>query len=462
MAVSARKLPPGPKGYPLLGNMLGYARDPLGFLRRCSREYGDVVRLRFPGTLAYLLTHPDHVEQVLVKNNRNFIKDRYTRTELSVLGNGLLINEGHSWRRQRRLAQPAFHRRRVEAYGETMVGFAERLLEGWQDGEIRDVHREMMRLTLEIVAKTLLDADIAREAEGVGEALGEIMNYFSDEGSGSFLRMLPESVPIPAKLRYRRAVRRLDGIIYSIIDERRRSGADTGDLLSMLLHAEDEDGNRMDPKQLRDEVMTVVLAGHETTAIALSWTFYLLGENPDIEAKLTAELEEVLDRRAPSVRDLPRLRYADAVIKESMRLYPPAWAIGREALADCEIGGYHVPTKTQMFISQHVTHRDPRFFDDPDAFDPSRWHDGRTEDLPAYAYFPFGGGPRLCIGTNFARMEAVLLLATVAREFRLEPVTGDPPVPQPSITLRPRGGITMRLSKRRAARHREPVERSER
>ena len=355
--MSTLKLPPGPKGRPVLGNMLGYARDPLGFLTRCSREHGDVVRLRFPGTLAYLISHPDDVEQVLVKNSRNFIKDKYTREQLSVLGNGLLINEGDFWRRQRRLAQPAFHRRRVEAYGETMVAFTERMLEGWQDGEVRNVHTEMMRLTLEIVAKTLLDADIAGEAEGVGEALGQIMDYFSDQGSGSFLRLLPESVPTPANVRYRRAVRRLDGIIYSIIEERRRSGADTGDLLSMLLHAEDEDGNRMDPKQLRDEVMTVVLAGHETTAIALSWTFYLLGENPETERNLTAELEEVLDGRAATVRDLPRLRYADAVIKESMRLYPPAWAIGREALGDCEIGGYHVPTKTQMFISQYVTDR---------------------------------------------------------------------------------------------------------
>jgi cytochrome P450 len=446
--LSTLKLPPGPKGRPVLGNMLGYARDPLGFLTRCSREHGDVVRLRFPGTLAYLITHPDDVEQVLVKNNRNFIKDRYTREELSVLGNGLLINEGDFWRRQRRLAQPAFHRQRVEAYGETMVAFTERMLDDWQDGEVRNVHAEMMRLTLEIVAKTLLDADIAGEAEGVGEALGQIMDYFSDQGSGSFLRLLPESVPTPANVRYRRAVRRLDGIIYSIIEERRRSGADTGDLLSMLLHAEDEDGNRMDPKQLRDEVMTVVLAGHETTAIALSWTFYLLGENPETERNLTAELEEVLDGRAATIRDLPRLRYAGAVIKESMRLYPPAWAIGREALGDCEIGGYHVPTKTQMFISQYVTHRNPRFFDRPDDFDPSRWYDGRTDHLPPYAYFPFGGGPRMCIGSNFARMEAVLLLATIAREFRLEPVTGGPPVPQPSITLRPRGGIRMKLSKR--------------
>ena len=318
-------LPPGPAGRPMVGNLLDYSRDPLGFLTRCSREYGDVARLRFPGPPAYLISHPDHIEHVLVKNNRNFIKDRYTRAELRILGNGLLVNEGDFWRRQRRLAQPAFHRRRVEAYGETMVSYTDRMTGGWRHGEARDVHREMMRLTLEIVTKTLIDAALSSEAEGVGESLGVIMDRSSDQGSGVFWRMIPESIPTPGNVRYRRATRRLDGIIHAIVAERRQSGADTGDLLSMLLHAEDEDGNRMSDRQLRDEVMTIILAGHETTAIALSWTWYLLGNHPEAEAKLTAELEEVLDGRAPTVEDLPRLPYADAVIKESMRLYPPAW-----------------------------------------------------------------------------------------------------------------------------------------
>lgn len=432
----------------MVGNLLDYSRDPLGFLTRCSREYGDVVRLRFPGPLAYLISHPDHIEQVLVKNNRNFIKDRYTRGELRILGNGLLVNEGDFWRRQRRLAQPAFHRRRVEAYGETMVSYTDRMLDGWRPGETRDVHREMMHLTLQIVAKTLIDADIKDEAEGVGESLGVIMDHSSDQGNGVFLRMIPESVPTPGNVRYRRATRRLDDIIHAIVDGRRQSGADTGDLLSMLLHAEDEDGNRMSDGQLRDEVMTIILAGHETTAIALSWTWYLLGKHPEVEAKLAAELEEVLEGRTPAVHDLPRLRYVDAVIKESMRLYPPAWAVGREAVEDCVIGGYHVPAGTQMFISQYVTQRDPRHFDDPETFDPERWQDGRTDELPAYAYFPFGGGPRLCIGREFARMEAALLLAAVSRRFSLDPVKGHTPLPQPSITLRPEGGVLTTFKER--------------
>ena len=432
----------------MVGNLLAYSRDPLGFLSRCSREYGDVVRLGFPGPPAYLISHPDGVEYVLVKNNKNFVRDRYTRAELSILGNGLLVNEGDSWRRQRRLAQPAFHRRRVEAFGETMVAFTERMLDRWRSGEVRDVHEEAMRLTLEIVAKTLFDADISGEAEGVGRSLRVIMAHSSDQGSNVFLRMLPDSLPTPGNLAYRRAIRRLDGIIDALVEDRRRSGADTGDLLSMLLHAEDEDGRGMSDKQLRDEAMTIILAGHETTAIALSWTWYLLGTHPEVEARLSAELGEVLGGRAPTIEDLPRLRYADAVIKESMRLYPPAWAVGREALADCEIGGFHVPAGTQLFISQYVIQRDGRFFEDPEVFDPERWTDGRTEDLPQYAYFPFGGGPRLCIGNGFAKMEAALLLATVAQRFRLEPISGGPPVAQPSITLRPRDGIRTRLHER--------------
>ncbi len=417
-AALARNLPPGPKRRPVVGNLLAYSRDPLGFLTRCAREYGDVVRLGFPGPPAYLISQPEHVEYVLVKNNRNFVRDRYTRAELRILGNGLLVNEGDSWRRQRRLAQPAFHR------------------------------AEMMRLTLEIVAKTLFDADISREAEGVGRSMGVIMARSSDQGNNVFLRMLPDSLPTPGNLAYRRATRRLDGLIHALVEERRRSGVDAGDLLSMLLRAEDEDGGGMSDEQLRDEAMTIILAGHETTAIALSWTWYLLGTHPEVEARLSAELEEVLGGRAPTVEDLPRLRYADAVIKESMRLYPPAWAVGREALEDCEIGGYHVPAGTQMFISQYVIQRDGRFFDGPETFDPDRWRDGSTEDLPPYAYFPFGGGPRLCIGSGFAKMEAVLLLATVAQRFRLEPVSERPPVPQPSITLRPRDGIRARLHER--------------
>lgn len=442
------KLPPGPKGRPVVGNLLDYSRDPLGFLSRCAREYGDVVRLNFPGPPAYLLSNPEHIEQVLVGNNRNFIKDRVTWGELSILGDGLLTSDGDFWRRQRRLAQPAFHRERIANYAETMVAYTERMLEGWRNGERRDTHHDMMRLTLEIVAKTLVDADIADEAEDVGEALGAVMAHFSDQGSGVFLRMLPDSIPTPSNLRYRRAQRQLEEFIYGIIDERRKSGRDTGDLLSMLLHARDEDGGRMSDEQLRDEVMTVIMAGHETTDIALSWTWRLLALHPEVEKKLHAELAEQLDGNAPTMGDLPHLPYTDAVLKESMRLYPPAWAIGREAIEDCEIGGYHVSAETQLFISQYVVHRLPHTFEDPENFDPDRWTNGLEKRIPKYAYFPFGGGPRLCIGQSFAKMEAALLLATIAQRFRLKLSGEQRTTPQPSITLRPKNGVQVVLEER--------------
>lgn len=440
-------LPPGPRGRPLTGNLLDYTRDHLAFLTRCAREYGDVVRLRFVNVPVYLLNHPEHVEYVLVKNNRNFIKSRGERISLGFLGNGLLTSEGSLWRRQRRLAQPAFHRERTSAYGEVMVECTGRMISGWRDGETQEVHRDMMRLTLEIVARTLFGVPLtSAEFEEVGDALTTIAQRFT--GRGGVFFQLPEKVPTPGNLRFRRAIRRLDALIYGIIHDRRASGGDAGDLLSMLLAVRDEEtGEGMTDRQLRDEAMTVFLAGHETTANALSWTWHLLSRHPEVESRLQEELDEVLAGRPPTADDLPRLRYTDIVVKESMRLYPPAWAFGRETLADCEIGGYHVPSGTQLIMSQWVMHRDPRYYEEPDKFRPERWGDGSTERLPKYAYFPFGGGPRLCIGQSFAKMEAVLLLATVAQQFRLRAAPGERIAPQPSITLRPRNGMRMVLEK---------------
>ena len=415
--------PPSPEDTYLVGNLLEYTRDPLLFLTRCSREYGDVVRLRFPGPPVYLLNGPDHVEQVLAKNNRNFVKGRYFRQELGFLGRGLLTSEGEFWRRQRRLSQPAFHRRRIDSYGEVVVSYTQRMLQRWRGGEERDVHEEMMRLLLEVVAKVLFDAEIER-AEDVGRALGRVARRFDEQGSAKLLRFLFGPLPTPTDLRFRRAVGQLDEIIYGIIDERRASGRDAGDLLSMLLRTRDEGGERMSDRQLRDEAITILLAGHETNALALSWTWYLLSQNPGAEAKLLEELREVLGERAPTVEDLPRLRYTQMVLKESMRLYPPAWSISREAKGECEIGGYRVPAGTQLFIAQWVLHRDPRHFDDPEAFVSKRWGEGYAEQIPKYAYLPFGAGPRLCIGSSFAVMEATLLLATIAKRFRLELTSG--------------------------------------
>ena len=285
-----------------------------------------------------------------------------------------------------------------------------------------------------------------REFEKVGGTLATISQRFT--GRGGVFFQVPEKVPTPGNLRFRRAVRRLDNLIYGIINDRRASGEDAGDLLSMLLAVRDEEtGEGMTDRQLRDEAMTVFLAGHETTANALSWTWHLLSGHLEVESRLQEELREVLAGRPPTVRDLPRLRYTDMVVKESMRLYPPAWAFGREALADCEIGGYHVPAGTQLIMSQWVMHRDPRYYEEPGKFRPERWEDGSAEGLPKYAYFPFGGGPRLCIGQSFAKMEAVLLLATIARQFRIHCAPTERIVPQPSITLRPKNGMRIVFEK---------------
>jgi cytochrome P450 len=395
-----------------------------------------------------LLNGTDHVEHVLVKNNRNFMKGRYFRQELSFLGRGLLTSEGEFWRRQRRLSQPAFHRKRINAYGEVVVSYAERMLKRWREEETRDVHQEMMRLLLEVVAKVLFDAEIDR-AEEVGKALGRVAKRFDEQGSAKLLRLLLGPLPTPTDLRFRRAVEQLDELIYAIIDECRTCAKDTGDLLSMLLCARDEEGERMSDKQLRDEAMTILLAGHETNALALSWSWYLLSQHPEVEAKLLDELREVLGDRAPTVEDLPRLRYTQMVLKESMRLYPPAWILGRRALEDYEVGGYSIPRDSLVILSPYVMHRDPRFFPDPERFDPERFTPEARAARPQFSYFPFGGGPRRCVGEGFAWMEAVLMLAALARRWRLRLAPGADVRTEPRITLRPgKGGLPMRTEAR--------------
>lgn len=446
--MAAAVIPHGPKGHLLLGNMPEFNRDPLEFLARCAREYGDVVRTRFLYVTAYFLNNPDHIEYVLATNNRNFIKSRSLRSPFfhRLVGNGLVTSESDFWRRQRRLAQPAFHRDRVNAYSEVMVNYTERMLGAWREGEVRDIHREMMRLTMEIVVRTLFNADVSGDADQVGATLQLMVKPFASQATLQWI--LDNRLPTPGHRRFFSAVQSIDEIVYRIIGQRRASGQDQGDLLSMLLQAQDEDGSRMTDKQLRDEVMTLFLAGHETTALALSWAWYLLAKHPQVEAKLAAELEEVLGGRAPTAADLPRLRYTEMILKESMRLYPPAYGVGREALKDCEIGGYLVPAGTQLFMFQWVVHRDERYFDHPEAFRPERWADDLAARLPKYAYFPFGGGPRVCIGSSFAMMEAVLLLATIAQRFRLALVPEHPVALLPAMSLRPKNGIKVTLLKR--------------
>ena len=435
-------------GSPLF-DLLAFRRDPLEFLTRLARQHGDVVQFRLGPQRALLLNHPELVRDALVTRGDHFHKGRALQRAKRLLGEGLLTSEGEYHRRQRRLAQPAFHRKRVESYGAVMVEYAARNSALWQDGETLDIAHEMMRLTLSVVGKTLFDAEVESEADEIGRALTEMLELFQ-------MLLLPyseylERLPLPANRRFKRARAKLDSVIYRIIDERRAHGRDRGDLLSMLLLAQDEEGatGSMTDEQLRDEALTIFLAGHETTANALAWTWYLLAQNPVAEARLHAELDAVLERgRLPTVADLPRLVYTEMVLAESMRLYPPAWVVGRLAVKDYAAGDYVAQPGTLILISQYVMHRDPRFFPDPLRFDPERWTAEAKEARPQYAYFPFGGGARRCIGEGFAWMEGTLLIATIARRWRMRLVPGHAVVEHPRITLRPKHGVRVRMEER--------------
>ena len=444
--VTARRLPPGPRR-PLLGALISPARDPLALLTRLARIYGDIVHLRVGGERAFLLNHPQHIRDVLVTHHKNFKKSRGLERAKKLLGEGLLTSEGAAHLRQRRLIQPAFHRERIAAYASVMTEHADRMRQRWTSGEELDVSREMMRLTLSIVGKTLFDRDVESRADEVGVALTRVLELF-------WVTLLPlsdfiERLPVPAFRRGRAARGQLDRLIYEMIAERRAGGRDRGDLLSMLLMAQDEeDGGGLTDQQVRDEAMTLLLAGHETTANALAWTWYLVSRAPEVETRLHEEIDRVLDGRLPGAADFGALPFVEKVVTEAMRLYPPAWIIGRRAIHDYPIGDFVAPAGTILFMSAYVMQRDPRYYDDSERFLPERWTPGFKASLPKFAYFPFGGGPRQCIGEPFAWMELVLLVATIAQRWRLRLAADRPVVPQPLVTLRPRHGIKVVVTTR--------------
>jgi len=421
--------------------------NPLDFFTNLARTYGDVTSYRMGGEQLFLINEPRLIRDVLVTHNRNFTKSRGLERSKRLLGQGLLTSEGAMHLRQRRLMQPAFHRDRVAGYGELMVGYADRMRRSWADGATLDVSREMNRLTLSIVGKTLFDVDVEQQAATVGEALTAVMESF-------WMTMLPfaevlERLPVPKLRRARMARARLDAIIYRMIADRRSSGSDRGDLLSMLLAAQDEDDGRgMTDQQVRDEAMTIFLAGHETTANALTWTWFLLSGAPEVEARVHDEVVRVLEGRLPSIGDLPALSFIERVVTESMRLYPPAWIIGRRAIDEYHVGEYVAPPRSILVMSPYIMHRDERFYHEPERFDPDRWTPEFRAALPKFAYFPFGGGPRQCIGESFAWMELILVVATISQQCRLRLAPGHPVVPQPLITLRAKHGMRMTVEKR--------------
>ena len=442
-------MPPGPRGWPIFGLTFEIRRDPLGTMLRVAREFGDIVRLPVALQDRILLNHPDLIEQVLVIQHGKFHKSELTkRVTEPLLGRGLLISEEEFWRRQRRLAQPAFHRSRINEYAATMAESARTHARDWREGETRDLAVEMMALTLDVAVRTLFGTTLPGEAQHVGHAMTFLMRY-QLRRQRSPVR-IPENWPTVQNHRAHTERAFLDSLVYRIISERQTQGASNHhkDLLSLLMNAMDEDGSHMTPQQLRDETMTLFLAGHETTAQMLAWTWYMLGENPAAEAKLHEELHGVLGGRPPEASDFARLPYLQAVMNEVLRLYPPAYIIARTAIEPCQLGGYDFPAGATILMSQWVTHRDSRYYDEPDTFRPERWTEGLADRLPAGAFFPFGDGPRRCIGQGFALLEAALVIGTLAQRFQFRLVPGHPVEPEPLVTLRPRHGIRMTVHTR--------------
>ncbi len=443
---SPQKFPPGPPPN-LIRSLFGaMQQNPLDYFTAMAQEYGDVSGMRIGKFRSLFINHPDLIEDVLVNNSRKYHKGRILQANKYLFGEGLLTSEGDFWLRQRRLAQPAFHRARVSAYAATMAEYTEQLIATWRNGEERDIHEEMMQLALRIVGKTLFDADVTRDAKEVGETLDILLHIAANFGRTI---LVPLWVPTPRNIRAKLGIKRLEKVIYRIIADRRASGRDTGDLLSILLQAQDEDGTHMNDRQLRDETITLFLAGHETTANTLSWTWWLLAQNPAVEKKFHEELDGVLGGRAPTVDDLPKLTYLSHVLTESLRLYPTAWGMARLAAEEHEIAGYPVRPGYGVAFAQWVIHRDARWFDAALEFRPQRWESGLAKQLPRFAYFPFGGGPRQCIGNTFALMEASVVLATVGQRFRFALAPDHKVTPLASITLRPKNGIQVRLEARK-------------
>ena len=419
------------------------ASNPILLFEYLQANYGRIAHYRLGTNHIVFINEPEFIREVLIVQPQNFIKERTQRRMKILLGEGLITSDGATHMRQRRIAAPAFHRQRISAYGEMMVDRAAAMREEWQAGVEIDVNTEMMRLALQVVAKTIFDTDVTEDVQTINTEVNAIMDLYN------FLIALPKAerllhLPIPGLMRFKRARRRLDAVVHRIIDQRRQSGVDRGDLLSMLLASRDEeDGSKLSDEQLRDEVTTIFLAGYETVANALAWTWMLLGQNPAAEAKMHAEIDSVLAGRMPTLADMPQLRYTEMVLAESMRLYPPAWAMGRQATAPIELGPYRFPPGTYVFFSQYIMQRSPEIFPDPLRFDPERFTPEAKARRHKFAYFPFGGGNRQCIGEAFAWMEAVLLTATLAQKWRLKLVPGQKIEVQPKITLRSKYSIRM-------------------
>ena len=448
MGDSKPTLPPSVRAGVFGGHFFKFRKRPTEFLTELA-ALGDITYMRMYNQPAYFLNHPDLIRDVLITSNSKFEKGRALKRAKKLLGEGLLTSEGEKHLRQRRMIQPAFHRKRIAEYAKAMTGFSIRMRNEWKDGETRDIDKEMMRLTLQIVGKTLFNSNVDDDADGVGHAMTTLVEMF-DYLLMPFSEIL-EKLPLPQSKRFDKSKETLDRVIYGIIDERRKSGEDKGDLLSMLLMAQDEEsGTPMTDEQVRDEALTLFLAGHETTANAMTFTWYLLAQNPEKEALLHQELDEVLDGRTPIMEDVPKLKYTEAVFAESLRLFPPAWAIGRLSIEEHKFGEYNIPKGALALLSPYVTHRDPRFWNQAEEFIPERWFEKSIKQAgQEFIYFPFSKGVRSCIGESFAWMEGVLLIATLAQKWKLKLDPEYQLALNPLMTLRPKNGMKMEVQARK-------------
>jgi cytochrome P450 len=447
---SKTRQPPGPKGLPGLGVLPAFARDPLGVVLRSRDDYGDVVRMPFGMSSTYLIHDPVLIEQVLMGEQRDSVKDRETRQLRLLLGSGLFTSEGHYWRRQRKLAAPPLQAKRIAAYAGTMVECAARAFDEYRDGEVRELHADAMRLTLEIVARSLLGTDTRADSALVARVLDEATTYLGLR-LRSTERLLPYWVRTPANRRFRAAVASLDELVHRIIARYRAGECPAGHMLGRFIDMKGEDGESMSDEQVRDEVVTLLLAGHETTSLTLTFAIYLIARHPAVAEKIRAEVDAQLGGRPARWEDIAKLRYVGCAVREALRLYPPVWLIGREAVRNFELGGFAVRTGQQLNMSPYAVQRDPRRFADADSFDPSRWSRPETASLPNCAYFPFGSGPRVCIGNHFAMAEATLVLATFYQRLDASLLHDVSLKLDPVLTLRPLNGVQVRVRRRRPA-----------
>ena len=441
-------LPPGPRGLPILGSSFHYFRDILGFLIHMRKTYGEIAFFKLGRRKMYMVSDPEIVKDVLVTNNKNFSKSRALKRAKMVVGEGLLTSESDFHLKQRRMIQPVFLQKRISKYASIMSEHSHRISEKWKDGQVLDMHKEMMKLTFSIVVKTLFNSDIEKNPDEIGDALTAVMKQFTR-------LVFPYSeyldkLPLPGVKRCNEALQKLDSTIYEFIEERRGNEDSYDDLLSLLLSVRSEQSDKagMSDQQIRDEAITLFIAGQETTANSLSWSLYLISKHPEVEMKLYAEIKSVLGSRLPNMDDYNNLKYTKMVFTEAMRLYPPAWTVVRRALSDYKLKDYIVPAGADIFMSQYVIQRDAKYYSDPLEFRPARWENDFMKSIPKFAYYPFGGGPRLCIGEGFAWLEGVLVLATLISGWKMKLVQNGAVKPDPLITLRPKNGLKMILEKR--------------